>query len=199
MTYRLTMMDKHLPGMYSDKYVHRRVQCEQGRYITIGDPYRDGHKVPGRWKKKQMSVEAKPQNAGGGYFGLMGKPFTYVPSGYAERAPGKAKLGFGSGSRRDARTGELKPRLPVVAPVPAPLPTPHRFLYDIGKSRQTKFDPKLPRDRFFNVLELRRGPYRTASQDIGDGAWTAPPQESRGKSHATRTFYSRGHLDIGDL
>ena len=26
----------HLSGMYSDKFIHPRVQCDSGRYISIG-------------------------------------------------------------------------------------------------------------------------------------------------------------------
>lgn len=28
----------HSSGMYADKFLHPRLQCDGGRYITIGDP-----------------------------------------------------------------------------------------------------------------------------------------------------------------
>ena len=44
----------HLGGMYADKFIHKNIQCEAGRYITIGDKYVDKAVVlPARWKQKQ--------------------------------------------------------------------------------------------------------------------------------------------------
>ena len=70
----------HLAGMYADKFTHPRLQCEAGRYISIGDPYVDeAERLPARWKEKQMGTTMYPKNAGNGYFGNMGKPFMYMP------------------------------------------------------------------------------------------------------------------------
>ena len=47
----------HLGGMYADKFIHKNIQCEAGRYITIGDKYVDKAVVlPARWKEKQFHV-----------------------------------------------------------------------------------------------------------------------------------------------
>ena len=73
------------------------------------------------------------------------------------------------------------------------------------RSRETKFDPKMKGDRFYNSFqarkrEMRRGGYRTASQDIGDGAWAIKTkQESHGRSHSTAAFYSSSHLEVQDI
>ena len=60
------------------------------------------------------------------------------------------------------------------------------------------------RDKFYNThtahkREMRRGPYRTASQDIGDGAWAVQRVEHFGRSHATRAFYTQSHLEVQDI
>lgn len=94
----------HRGGMYADKFIHKNVQCEAGRYITIGDKYVDKAVVlPARWKGKQFTSERLPQNAGEGYFGYGGKSFTYMADHYAEQLPytktqphDKRKLGFGT-------------------------------------------------------------------------------------------------------
>jgi len=79
-----------------------------------------------------------------------------------------------------------------------------KFLYDVGRSRETKFDPKMHRDKFYNThtahkREMRRGGYRTASQDIGNGAWAVQRVEHFGRSHATRAFYTQSHLEVQDI
>jgi len=94
----------HRGGMYADKFIHKNVQCEAGRYITIGDKYVDKAVVlPARWKSKQFAAPQYPQNAGEGYFGYAGKPFLYMPDAYTEQLPynktqppEKRKLGFGT-------------------------------------------------------------------------------------------------------
>ena len=218
--------------MYSDKFIHKKIQCEGGRYITIGDPYKDTDKaVPERWKKKQLSVPCNPENAGGGYFGLMGRPFIYVPDRYAAQVPyaksqpfEQRRLGFGShdASKRDEFTHRIRAdqyrellkrdkRLLVQPQIPpilekddeayelrkkAGLEEP-KHLYDIGKTRETPFNPKVSRDAFYDGRMTRRGPYRTASQDVGDHSFSSIKQEERfGKNHSTNAFYSKGH--IGD-
>lgn len=254
-------VSKHHAGMYSDKFFHKKViepsragsftsptqiQCDQGRYITIGDPYKDpSRRLPGRWKAKQMGTARCPENAGGGYFGLMGQPFIYVPDRYEEQMPyakaqplASRKLAFGThdASKRDEFTHRmrteqyrelLKREKRLLRPISEAELTcsrhrlaraesaaaiersrvgldPPAHLYDIGKARETPFDLRLKRDAFYNAIDARTreprlGPYRTASHDIGQGAWKAPRPEHHGKSHATRTFYNHGHLDVGDI
>lgn len=239
----------HLSGMYSDKFFHPRMQTDGGRYITIGDPYKEvSHDIPARWKKKQMQAPMYPQNSGGGYFGLMGKAFDYMPDRYVEQLPyGKRepydqrKLGFGThdaskrdeftqrirteqyrdllkrekrlmdkhGGHIDARIKAAHKKLAEQAKLDeeerkkANLDAP-KHLYDIGRSRETKFDPKQSRDRFYNarkarVGEMRRGGWRSASQEIGVGAWAQARTEHFGRSHATRSFYSNSHLEVQDI
>lgn len=239
----------HGCGMYSDKFFHVKMQCENGRYITINDPYVDEKdKRPTRWKDKQFATTAHPENAGGGYFGLMGEPFTYVPDRYVEQLPYNKtqpsetrKLGFGThdASKRDEFTQRIRTeqyrdllkrekRLMGKGLVDAKIEkkirevqtrgdakereerarcglNPPRHLYDIGRNRETAFDPHMTADRFYNTFkarkrEPRRGTHRTASQDIGDGAWAYKYNaEQHGRSHATRSFYSRGHIEVHDI
>ena len=194
-----------------------------------------------------MMVPGKPGNAGGGYFGLMGRAFDYMPDKYVEQLPyGKRepyntrKLGFGThdASKRDEfcqriRTEQYRDLLKrekrlirggkalehrikeahakldaerqksesLRAAVGLDAP---QHLYDVGRSRETKFDPKMHRDKFYNThtahkREMRRGGYRTASQDYGDGAWAVQRQEHFGRSHATRAFYTQSHLEVQDI
>jgi hypothetical protein len=83
--------------------------------------------------------------------------------------------------------------------------TPAPFLYDIGRSRETPFDPKTKTDCFYNAYqarkrEMRRGGYRSMSQDIGDGGWElGKKRETFGRSAATKSFYSKSHLEAGDI
>merc|ERR1719164_339495 len=94
----------HRGGMYADKFIHKNIQCEAGRYITIGDKYVDKAVVlPARWKEKQFEAPHFPMNAGDGFFGHGGKPFLYMPDAYTEQLPynktqpqDKRKLGFGT-------------------------------------------------------------------------------------------------------
>lgn len=237
---------KHYQGIYSDKFVHKKVQCEQGRYITIGDPYKDpGNELPVRWKAKQLRTPHHPENAGGGFFGLMGKPFIYMPDRYAAQLSytksqpfASRRLGFGTHDafKRDEFTHRIRTeqyrdllkrekrllrpitqseieaarRRAILAEEAAAIKraevglAPPNYLYDIGKSRETPFDARLARDAFYNPLHARQrepryGPYRTSSADIGHGAWKAPPVEHHAKAHATRTFYTHGHFQIGDI
>ena len=237
----------HNQGMYSDKFFHKKVQTEAGRYVTIGDPYRDqAMTLPGRWQKKQFTIDKLPKNSGNGYFGLMGRPFTYVPDRYVAQVPyaksqpfSERKLGFGThdahkrdefthrirteqyrdllkrekrliASFSEADLQKVKSRLELQKETDQKLRAavnlePPLHLYDIGKTRETPFDPALPRDRFYNTSiarrrPMRRGPYRTMSQEIGDQVTNHSFADAiRTKCHATRNFYSRGHIEIGDL
>ena len=243
----------HLAGMYADKFTHPRLQCEAGRYISIGDPYVDeAERLPARWKEKQMGTTMYPKNAGNGYFGNMGKPFMYMPDKYVEQLPyaktqpyDTRKLGFGThdASKRDeftdrVRTEQYRDLLKREKRIlqrneqkrgglAEQIRKAHKklaeaaveeerqrevcglsaapFLYDIGRSRETQFDPKTKTDCFYNAYqarkrEMRRGGYRSMSQDIGDGAWDLQQKrETFGRSHATAAFYSKSHIECGDI
>jgi hypothetical protein len=72
----------HSAGMYSDRFVHKNLQTENGRYNWLGDSYKDpGRSLPGRWKEKQFSV-AKSEGYPGSdlEFGGLGINGKRVPS-----------------------------------------------------------------------------------------------------------------------
>lgn len=218
--------------MYTTKFQNKNVAVDNGRYITVGDPYVDTKdKVPSRWKEKQFVVPQLPKNAGGeGCFGA----FTYQGDKYLEQRPylaiepsNKRKLGFGThdASRRDEfsqtiRTEQYRETLrkeirrspAVVLPSSQSLAQGSskqfvagkveiRHLYDVGTNLHTEFDPKSARDQFYNMNhgyehEKRMGNFRTASQDIGDGAWNykySKPQYSAPSQ--VKNFFDQSHLE----
>merc|ERR1711988_1115402 len=81
------------------------------------------------------------------------------------------------------------------------------FLYDIGKSQTTPFDPKSASDTFYqrqpsNKLDpkkgsLRMGPYVTSSSAIGVGTWETPySKPAFGTVSPTKHFSDRSHLRV---
>lgn len=72
------------------------------------------------------------------------------------------------------------------------------FLYDVGRTRVTEFDPRKSRDThysFDSAKGMDRGGYRPTSQNIGDGAWDfeyKPP--SSGVHSSVSRFFDNGHL-----
>ncbi|KAM3576789.1 hypothetical protein VYU27_001381 [Nannochloropsis oceanica] len=76
------------------------------------------------------------------------------------------------------------------------------FLYDIGRSRTTPFDPKRRRDRYYqrsapatNGSKPRFSPYRLSSEEIGAGLWqvkSMPPRAAPGSCH--KAFMDKSHL-----
>ena len=51
--------------MYNTKFMNKNVSVDNGRYITVGDPYvGTKDKLPGRWKEKQFHTPQLPPNAG---------------------------------------------------------------------------------------------------------------------------------------
>lgn len=104
--------------MYTTKFVHKNIMTENGRYITIGDPYQSKKDtLPPRWKEKQFAAPQIPQNSGEGYFGHQGKSFVYMPDKYATQVPyqttqphDKRKLGFGThdAHKRDEFTASIR-------------------------------------------------------------------------------------------
>jgi len=97
--------------MYTTKIFNVNSEINNGRYISINDPYVDSKDVrPERWKQRQFQVPQEPENAGDGYFGYNQKAFSYSGGAYQEQHPyvktqplDKRKLGFGThdASRRD--------------------------------------------------------------------------------------------------
>lgn len=72
------------------------------------------------------------------------------------------------------------------------------FLYDVGRTRVTEFDPRKSRDAHYSFDSTKGrelGGYRPTSQDIGDGAWnfTYKPPE-RGSHSSVSRFFDNGHL-----
>ena len=229
--------------MYTTKFMNKNVTVDNGRYITVGDPYiGTKDKLPLRWKEKQFHVPQVPSNAGEGYFGFSGKAFSYQSELYTEQRPymktqppDKRKLGFGThdASRRDEfsqpiRTEQYRETLKKEgrannngydedaieelmkkenAKVKKFVETKKEIgnLYDVGRSIHTEFDPKNGRDQFYSMkhgytYEKRMGNNRTASQDIGDGAWNfkySKPEFSAPSQ--VKNFFDQSHLDIGGL
>lgn len=72
----------HDAGMYSDRFTHKNIQTENGRYNWLGDSYKDpGRALPGRWKEKQFSVAKTDGYPGSGVeFGGLGINGKRVPS-----------------------------------------------------------------------------------------------------------------------
>jgi hypothetical protein len=99
----------HHPGMYSDRFAHKNLQTDAGRYNWLGTKYQDPDRErPERWKHKQFG-NAAPQwypgsNVEGNLYGLNGKRVPALREGdvYASvHAPvrkdtaGGTKVGFG--------------------------------------------------------------------------------------------------------
>lgn len=80
---------------------------------------------------------------------------------------------------------------------------PERFLYDIGRSQTTVFDPKTRSDAHYNYREKYRvqkriGATRPMSADIGAMAWSVTPESSSRAAHvhATKSFYDKSHMEV---
>ena len=98
----------HHPGLYSDRYTHKNIQTDKGRYNWLGDKYRDPDRTrPSRFKDKQFSNGAPEwypgSNVEGKLYGLNGKrvmanrdgdPFTSVHAP-VRKDSGTTKVGFG--------------------------------------------------------------------------------------------------------
>ena len=85
--------------------------------------------------------------------------------------------------------------------------TETEFLYDIGKSQSTPFDPKSASDTFYQRRaakdldpkkgSMRLGPYMTSSSQIGTGAWGTPYSKPQfGTISPTKNFYDKSHLTV---
>lgn len=72
--------------------------------------------------------------------------------------------------------------------------------YDIGRTRETPFDPRSKKDAFYKfdgTQEKRLGLHRPASMEIGSSAWTMtykPP--SHGGKSEVKNFFDKSHLSV---
>ena len=76
-----------------------------------------------------------------------------------------------------------------------------KHLYDIGKSLETPFDQMRHKDGFYSITtkpigeEKRMGPFRTVSQEVGEGVWRVPNTKRQfSRVQATKAFYDKSHL-----
>jgi len=81
------------------------------------------------------------------------------------------------------------------------------FLYDIGKSQTTPFNPKASRETFFQRRpnkdldpkkgSMRLGPYMTSSSAIGTSCWETPYEKPKfGTVSPTKNFHDKSHLTV---
>jgi hypothetical protein len=209
-------------------------------YTSIGDPYNDIKSKPrAAYRGKQLQTNPPKNTSGGvGYFAKMtytadrySDTMTYLKSQPLERR----KMGFGSkdASKRDeftttTRTEQYREQLkfetltkPTAAKeawgedtqkentFPAGLKET-KFLYDIGRSQETAFDPKSSRDTFYNALmcksrqraDRRTGGQFLSSLDYGDGVLDLDHGECKpqhGHHKATKQFFDHSHLGQSSL
>jgi len=85
--------------------------------------------------------------------------------------------------------------------------TETEFLYDIGRTQSTPFNPKSAGDRFYQRRlnkdldpkqgSMRLGPYMTSSSQIGTGAWETPYSKPQfGTVSPTKNFNDKSHLSV---
>lgn len=197
-------------------------------YNSIGDPYKDPSKsqeVAPRFKGKQFITN--PPKAKAGDVGNFDK-YTYQTSEYRDKLKylssqpaDKRLLGFGSkdASKRDEftttiRTEQYRTQLEsekpqnrggdsldeMVETIASP-PQKRTFLFDIGRSQETEFDPKTKKDTYYKIVGRKQerimGPHTVASLSVGSGTKgldhsTCKPQH--GHIKATKQFFDKGHL-----
>jgi hypothetical protein len=215
--------------MYSTRRLNSRM-VDNNAYITIGDPYVTNKDViPDRFRGKKFTIIRKPENAGNGMFSKVTyAPEPYIASAekYLESQPfDKRKNGFGSkdamkrgeftnyirteqyresikaeneilnkGRDYDAEKAVLKKYADIEAA------KPKKFLYDIGRSKVTQFDPKQPKDCHFVIgrkAKREAGPYSLSSTQIGMGAekWKYTSSEHAPTS-MVKKFFDASHLEV---
>ncbi|CAM9268086.1 unnamed protein product [Ectocarpus fasciculatus] len=85
--------------MYSTKRVNKNI-VEGNRFISVGDPYKELRRLPGRWKGKQFQTEGCPSNADNGNFAKLkysSEPFQASTERFTKTQPlSKRNLGFGT-------------------------------------------------------------------------------------------------------
>lgn len=72
--------------------------------------------------------------------------------------------------------------------------------YDIGRTRETPFDPRSKKDAYYKfdgTQEKRLGTHRPISMEVGDSAWslTYKPPSHGGKSEV-KNFFDKSHLSV---
>jgi len=77
---------------------------------------------------------------------------------------------------------------------------PRKYLYDIGRSKVTEFDPKSHRDKHFIIGRKDKrdvGHYRLSSREWGDGAesWKYTKPQFGPIAHV-KNFFDKSHLDV---
>jgi len=78
------------------------------------------------------------------------------------------------------------------------------FLYDIGRSKTTGFNPKSVKDSFYDHkekfrgdVEKNHGPYLPSSLTVGEGIWNAKyDRPAKGSVSATKNFKDHSHLQV---
>lgn len=81
------------------------------------------------------------------------------------------------------------------------------FLYDIGRSKTTDFNPKCVKDSFYDHkekfrgdVEKNHGPYLPSSLTVGEGIWNAKyDRPAKGSVSATKNFKDNSHLQVKGL
>ena len=72
--------------------------------------------------------------------------------------------------------------------------------YDIGRTRETPFDPRSKKDAFYKfdgTQPKRLGNHKPVSTEVGDAAWTLtykPP--SHGGKSEVKNFFDKSHLSV---
>ena len=72
--------------------------------------------------------------------------------------------------------------------------------YDIGRTRETPFDPRSKKDAYYKfdgTQPKRLGTHRPVSMEVGDAAWTLtykPP--SHGGKSEVKNFFDKSHLSV---
>jgi len=231
---QLSRNAKKNPGIYTPKDKHKDCKGESSIYIgdPFHDPHKT-HKSSSRFGGKQF-VTNPPKNTsgGGGHFEKMTYSSSSYndKTTYTKDQPNDSrKLGFGShdAARRgefttSVRTEQYREQLVCEATkvnksgsgdaldaladeFEDVTPKKKSFLYDIGRSTQTEFDPKSSKDTYYNALECKsrirpernNGSYQISSQAVGQGTKnldhsTCKPQH--GHIKATKTFFDKSHI-----
>lgn len=199
--------------MYTTKWTNKNVSDITGnvesKYITIGDPY-VGQKdtIPARWKSKQFQCDRKPQNSGGGYFGQVAHASELYNETklYLKTQPlDQRKKGFGTrDANRDKSAEKEMLETLRLRDEEKRAAEGDSFLYDIGRSKTTGFNPKSVKDSFYDHkekfrgdVEKNHGPYLPSSLTVGEGIWNAKyDRPAKGSVSATKNFKDHSHLQV---
>jgi len=227
----LNESSKPRPGIYRSHRQGKNFIGTAPSYITIGDPYQRTIQGSSRFKNKQFITNPPKDTSGNiGHF----EKYKYSSDNYSDQTKYLSKqpmekrlLGFGShdAAKRDeftttVRTEQYRQQLKFEGLTKSPdcemeeecnensFPVglkETKFLYDIGRTQETSFDPKSSRDTFYNALMCKsrnRGPRRTGgyhltSAECGQGVLDldhAACKPTHGHQKATKSFFDRSHL-----